>query len=171
MLYQNDTGPDKEDKIPEVLDLFTVIFNRAAAVEREPVDIGHGVLLYSSEIQLIDLTGRFPEENLSELAKRLGVTKGAVSQTVMRLEKKGCLERVTADNDRRNVSIRLTSRGEEAFKWHRRYHEAVNGILAVELSKLDERDMTNLENVLIAVGKMLESCPEVRAAITKKPLK
>jgi DNA-binding MarR family transcriptional regulator len=169
MLYQNDTEPGRDGRIPEVLDLFTVIFNRVAAVEREPVDVGHGVLLYSSEVHLIDLAGRFPEENISELAKRLGVTKGAVSQTAIRLEKKGYFERIIAENDRRNVSIRLTTRGEEAFEWHQRYHKAVNGMVAEELAKLDEKEIDNLKKVLTAVGEMLESCPEVRKNLSENP--
>lgn len=169
MLYQNDMEAGQEGRIPEILDLFNVIFNRAAAVEREPVDVGHGVLLYSSEVHLIDLAGRFPEENISEQAKRLGVTKGAVSQTAIRLEKKRYLERIIAEKDRRNVSIRLTSRGEEAFEWHQRYHKAVNSMVAEELAKLDEKEIDNLKKILTAVGEMLESCPEVRKNLSENP--
>ena len=169
MLYQNGKEPERDGAIPEILDLFTIIFNMAAAVEREPVDVGHGVLLYSSEIHLIDLAGRFPEENISETAKRLGVTKGAVSQTAIRLGKKGYLERIIAENDRRNISTRLTTRGEEAFEWHQRYHKAVNGMVAEELAKLDEKEIDNLKKVLTAVGEMLKSCPEVRKNLSENP--
>jgi transcriptional regulator, MarR family len=58
------------------------------------VDIGYGDVLSASEIHLIDIAGRYPQEKLSEIATRLGITKGAVTQMVQKLEEKGYVRRV-----------------------------------------------------------------------------
>ncbi|WP_103654399.1 MarR family winged helix-turn-helix transcriptional regulator [Agarilytica rhodophyticola] len=47
----------------------------------------------------------------SALTAYLGVTKGTVSQTINVLERKGLIQKVSAEKDRRSVSITLTQSG------------------------------------------------------------
>jgi DNA-binding MarR family transcriptional regulator len=57
------------------------------------------------------------------LADMLGVTKGAVSHIIMKLEHKGM---VIKDTDPRNLSrlmLRLTSKGERAYLHHEKLHQ------------------------------------------------
>lgn len=149
----------------EILDRLTRILNKAAAIERRPVDIGHGVLLYPSEVHLIDAAGRYPEEGVSDLAARLGITKGAVSQTAKKLEEKGYLERVRREGDGKAVLLRLTERGDEAFAWHRAYHAAVNRGIAEEMGR-DDAD--RLMALLARMEKLLDECPAVQAETIRR---
>ena len=156
---------DRADPATEVLDRLTRILNKAAAIERRPVDIGHGVLLYPSEVHLIDAAGRYPKEGVSDLAARLGVTKGAVSQTAKKLEEKGYIERVRREGDGKAVLLRLTERGLEAFAWHRAYHAAVNRGIAEEVGR-DDAD--RLMAVLARMEEMLDACPAVQAETIRR---
>ncbi|WP_269850917.1 MarR family transcriptional regulator [Methanosarcina horonobensis] len=71
-----------DEKVDSLIENGIRILNKAYALEKKPVDMGCGVLLYPSEFHLIEAAGKNPEENLTSIASRLGVTKGAISQTV-----------------------------------------------------------------------------------------
>ena len=160
---------DEDGDGQEMMDRFVRVLNMAAAIEREPVDIGHGVLLYPSEVHLIDIAGRYPDEGISRIAMRLGITKGAVSQTAKRLEEKGYLERANQEGDKKTVLLRLTIRGEVAFNWHRRYHAMVNRNLEEEIRSLSARDLENLRRFFVRVEEIFAACPSARAAIALHP--
>lgn len=151
----------------EFMDTLTRLFNKAAVIEREPVDTGDGVLLYTSEVHLIDMAGRFPEESMSALASRLGITKGAVSQTAKKLEEKGYLERINLEGNNKTVLIRLTDTGTRAFGWHRAYHAVVNNKIVQEICTLEAGDRENILKVLRQIEKIFDDCPKTRLMITQ----
>ncbi len=159
---------ESEEAATEIMDAIVRLLNKAAAIERQPVDIGHGVLLHPSEIHLIDAIGRCPDESVSEAASRLGITKGAVSQTAKRLETKGYLERANREGDRKTVVLRLTERGQEALAWHRLYHETVNRGMAETIAGFDPDAARNLRRILAELEGVLDSCPAVRKAVTER---
>lgn len=149
------------------MDILTRLFNKAAIIEREPVDTGDGILLFTSEIHLIDMAGRFPDESLTALATRLGITKGAVSQTAKKLEEKGYLERINLKGNNKTVFIRLTDAGIRAFSWHRAYHAGVNDRIAHEIASLEGKDRKNLIKILLQLERIFDDCPETRRRITR----
>ena len=51
--------------------------------------------------------------NPSQLAERLGMTRGAISKLVERLCSKALVERTTSDGDRRYQSVAFTANGEK----------------------------------------------------------
>ncbi len=51
----------------------------------------------------------------SELARRIGITRSAVSQIVAKLEKNGIVKRVGSEYDRKIAYIRLTDEAVETF--------------------------------------------------------
>jgi DNA-binding MarR family transcriptional regulator len=165
-MVNNSAKPNSAITASTILDTITRVLNKAAAIEKEPVDIGHGLLLYASEVHLIDMAGRYPEEGISQTASRPGITKGAVSQTAKKLEEKGYIERTNPEGDRKTVFIRLTERGMDAFLWHTAYHEAVNQNMAEQVEKLSPRDIDNLFSILLRMETMLDNCPVVRNKIT-----
>lgn len=148
--------------------LMTRLFNKAAAIEQEPVDTGDGVLLYTSEIHLLDLAGRFPNEGMSCLAGRLGITKGAISQTAKRLVEKGYLERVNEDGDRKTVLLRLTAAGQHAFLWHQEYHALINRRIGEEFHRLTPDEREKVFSVLARLEGVFDSCPDTRNLVTQQ---
>ncbi|WP_406657237.1 MarR family winged helix-turn-helix transcriptional regulator [Methanolobus sp. ZRKC2] len=164
---QNSNMADPEVVAGEIVDTLVRVINKASSIEKDPVDIGHGILLHPSEIHLIDMAGRFPDESVSQLASRLGITKGAVSQTAKKLEEKGYLERANKENDKKTIVLKLTGYGEDAFRWHHMYHEAMNRKMAADIEGMDHNDIENLKHVLMQFEEMLEKCPEVRKEITR----
>lgn len=161
-MINNSAKVNSSEIASDVLETMSRILNKAAAIEKEPVDIGHGILLYASEVHLIDMAGRYPEEGISQIAARLGITKGAVSQTAKKLEDKGYIERVKSSMDKKSVFLRLTEHGRDAFHWHSAYHEIVNKGIAEQVSKLSHRDVENVFSILMQMESMLDNCSAVR---------
>jgi len=79
-----------------------------------------GQRIFPSEVHLLLDLAAAPRATATELAAGLGVTKGAVSQTLARLERKGLVIR-TRDPDQRNaLRLELTARGSETVGHFRR---------------------------------------------------
>ena len=163
--YGDSVRNQSEEKFPEseITDCLIRILNKASAIERDPVDIGLGIPLYTSEVHLIDLVGRFPGETMTSYASRLGVTRGAISQTVKKLEEKGFLQRSPDENNKKNIRLLLTRMGEEAYSWHTAYHEMVQKNLASGLSGMEPGDQRVLESALRKLELVLDSCNTIRA--------
>lgn len=72
--------------------------------------------LTRAEFDSLDLLQEAGELRPSELARRLGLTTGAVTSILDRLEKARLVKRFPNPNDRRSVVIRLTKRADAAGK-------------------------------------------------------
>ena len=67
----------------------------------------------------------------SELARRIGITRSAVSQIVAKLEKNGIVKRVGSEYDRKIAYIRLTDEAQETFlQQARQANEIADRVLA-----------------------------------------
>jgi hypothetical protein len=62
------------DSFDEVVDSLVRIMNKAAAIEHQPLDIGHVVLLHASEMHFLDVAGSCQYEGFSQIASRLGIS-------------------------------------------------------------------------------------------------
>ena len=77
----------------------------------------------------------------SELAKRLGVTRSAISQIVMKLENKGIVKRVPSKTDKKIAYVRLSDAAESAFE---RHCLCANRFMQEVISEFGEERMNNL---------------------------
>ena len=103
------------------------ISNKLIFLEKKSIVKHGGLKLYPSEIHLIDVIAKGQDINASKMAARLGVTKGAVSQTLTRLEKKGILNKSKDPQNKNELTVYFTPLGksvlEEQIKLRTRFHE------------------------------------------------
>lgn len=96
-----------------------------------------------SEILMVSELVRAEEEGrkviASDLAKALGVTRSAVSQTLAKLEKKGTVRRFS--DGRGGVSVELTDRAHEEYEQRRRL---LGDFLAPVVERLGEEPVRQL---------------------------
>jgi DNA-binding MarR family transcriptional regulator len=85
-------------------------------------DFGTGIPLFRKEIHILQAIGRYPKINITALAEYMRVTKGAVSQTVTRLIKKGMIRKQYAEDSKKEVVLELTDRGWVGFQNHEKFH-------------------------------------------------
>lgn len=124
---------------------FHRIMNKMMMIEKTPRTFGTEFLLYPSEIHTIEAIGNNPGVNVTELAKRQGVTKGAVSQLIARLVKKDLVIKMKDMNNDRGVFLKLSKSGEKAFVAHKDFHSKVHSPLKefVEKSSRENLDFVD----------------------------
>ncbi|MGQ9621686.1 MAG: MarR family winged helix-turn-helix transcriptional regulator [Bacteroidales bacterium] len=97
-------------EVQELIDQFLRILHLYSVITRKPKDYGTGDMLYFTEVHTIEMVGRNREINITKLAELMGVTKGAISQTITKLMAKGMIMRIKTTN-RKEVSLSLTEKG------------------------------------------------------------
>ncbi|QSX05574.1 winged helix-turn-helix transcriptional regulator [Sedimentibacter sp. zth1] len=75
-----------------------------------------------TEIHIIENIGIGSERNMSDTAKNVKVTSGTLTIAINNLIRKGYVERRRSETDRRVVKIKLTEKGDEAFRLHDSFH-------------------------------------------------
>lgn len=110
----------------EAEEVIVRLLNCYTGLQRTKHEYCPGVELYPSEIHAIECIALTSTINLTELSKKLGLTRGAVSKGVLKLEKMGLVRRYKYVSNQKEVYLHLTERGVEACEGHRRYHESMN---------------------------------------------
>ena len=113
---------DNSQELLKIRQAFLRVVNKLNTIEKTPHSYGTDELLYASEMTAIETLGYQPGLNVTEFAHKHGITKGAVSQLVKKLEKKGLVERHQSPSNRKEVLLKLTTKGEIAFHRHRLFH-------------------------------------------------
>jgi len=104
---------DKE--IQELIDQFLRILHLYSLITRKPKDYGTGDMLYFTEVHTLAMIGRQGEVNITRLAELMGVTKGAISQTISKLTAKGLILRKQNKN-KKEVFLNLTDKGLTVYR-------------------------------------------------------
>ncbi len=138
---------DKKEYL-EVGDLFYRVLSKYMASERVPKSFGIKQKLYPSEIHMIHGIGRHPDINVTELAKFLGITKGAVPKMIKKLKSKGLVESFNGHKNRKQVHLRLTIDGTKAHKGYLQYHEKRNGLLKRYYDRLSKEEIATITKML-----------------------
>jgi DNA-binding MarR family transcriptional regulator len=86
------------------------------------LSFGTGVLMHTKEIHTIQAIGRHSGINVTKLAEHTGVTKGAVSQTINKLVRKGLVRKKHLPGNAKEVVLELTDLGWTGFHNHEKFH-------------------------------------------------
>jgi len=138
------------------------IVYKLAELDKKVRNYGTDIPLHVSEIHMIQEIKNSNGSHISEIARKLDVTRGAVSQIIMKLERKGFVRKeVDSENKLKLVPV-LTEKGETADSNHKKYHEVFNNSIKEILKKtnIDERKV--IKNFLLDVE---EKCKELEEFI------
>ncbi len=117
----------------EINDFFVDVFNKISIAEGKIFD----KTIYSNvsikEAHVIETIVLLMNENkntMTNIANKLKISVGALTTTIKTLTKKGYVERICNENDRRIVNIIVTSKGEEVNKIHDNFHNELIDCIA-----------------------------------------
>ena len=132
------------------------VINKTIFKEKKKIFKFKGVSLYPSEVHLMLVIKNDIDTNATEIAKQLGLTKGAVSQTLLRLEKKGILIKAKDPYNKNELTLSFTDFGEKAYALCQ--SSQVSFIEAHEeyLAKLDSKQKEVILDFLIHMEKTLD---------------
>ena len=129
------------------------LFNHVMDVESQAVITKEYEDITNNDMHIIEAVGIDEPRNMSDIAKRLGVTVGTLTTNMNGLDKKGYITRRRSDKDKRVVYITLTERGKKAFFHHRDFHK--NMIKSVVVG-LDDDEKRLLYRCLIKLDAFFE---------------
>jgi DNA-binding MarR family transcriptional regulator len=92
------------------------VINKIIFSEKKKVMKFKGISLYPSEIHLLLVIKNDIDSNATKISKQLGLTKGAISQTLSRLEKKGIILKAKDPYNKNELNLSLTDLGKEAYE-------------------------------------------------------
>ena len=136
----------------QVNEYLTSIFNNVLVIEEVSLRGSRFKDISIKEMHTIDVIGKFPEATPIKVSKELMVTLGTVTTSLNNLERKGYVERIRSDQDRRVVYLHLTKKGRLVHRLHKRFHKAmvekiIDGMSSEEIEVMD-RGLTNLYQFL-----------------------
>jgi DNA-binding MarR family transcriptional regulator len=143
----------KQETFKNIGETFNRIINKFSSIEKRPRDFGIGDLLYPSEIHNIEIIGRNPGINVTNLAKKLGVTKGAVSQIVNKLERKKLVAKFRESNNEKEVMLKLQKKGGIAFDGHEAFHAKFYSEIMDEVDDISPEQIQFFQRILDKIDK------------------
>ncbi len=150
--YYTLTMADMNEKIGKQVDQ---VINKIIFKEKKKIFTIEDVSLYPSEVHLLLVIKNELDTNATEIAKQLNLTKGAVSQTLLRLEKKGIIVKTKDPYKKNELNISLTQFGEKAYKICQSGHEAFMKAIEAYLIELNTREREVVFNFLIQMEKAM----------------
>ena len=106
----------------EILQKLEKVIVMAESMHTPSLSFGTGILMHTKEIHTVQAIGRHSGINVTKLAEQAGVTKGAVSQTINKLVRKGLVRKTHAPGNEKEVILELTDLGWVGFQNHEKFH-------------------------------------------------
>ncbi len=124
------------------------IIHKYNQVENKKRYYGSDALLTRTEIHTIVVIGENLGINVTTLAQIKGITKGAASQMVYKLVKKGFVKKAISPDSDTEVCLTLTEKGNVAFGHHMEYHRTANDQFFVILKNMPDEIADQLQAIL-----------------------
>lgn len=135
---------------------FYAISNKLNQIRNTPVKFSGGVSVNSAGLSLIYAVATNPGANMSEIGTVLGLTKGAVSQMVTKLQAKGLIEKLQGKDSGKNVMLMLTDEGRrinnEQLVIRRKMAVGIENIV----KKYSDSDIELIRGFLCEIGNFME---------------
>ncbi len=130
--------------------------NKYNVLVKNPMDYGTGDLLYPSEMHALEVIGKDPGVNVTGIARALGVTKGAVSQTIRKLVGKKLIKRLRDETNGKAVLLILDERGKMALEAHERFHAGYEAEIRREFGDLGPEEIAFIRDVFLKLEESVD---------------
>ncbi|TCL59725.1 MarR family transcriptional regulator [Hydrogenispora ethanolica] len=136
-----------QEQLQKLTQQFSRIMNKYSTGEKRAHDYGIGNRLFRSEVHTIAAIGDHQNINVTELALLLGITKGAVSQVIDKLVKKGFVNKTFAAPGTNEVALTLTEQGLTIHQKHQEYHAKMYSEIAQLLADCSDEQISFLGKI------------------------
>lgn len=147
--------------VNEINSYLVTIFNDVLMIEEKTLQSSRFKDVSIKEMHTIEAVGMYHQHTTSEVAKKLGVTAGTLTVSVNNLVRKGYVERIRTDSDRRVVKLALTPNGRLLYRLHDKFHRDMVKETIAEMDKeQSEILMIGLKNLHEFLERTKEQLPE-----------
>lgn len=129
-------------------ELLVDLFNYILLIEEKNLR-DQGVKLSMTEVHILEAIEKSESKMMSAVAKSLMVTQGTLTVSTSKLVKKGYVERVKDERDKRIVRLKLTDKANQVLEIHDNFHEEMIDKLLNELDLHKEVELIqSLRNLM-----------------------
>lgn len=121
-------------------ELLVNLFNNILAIEENNLRKAN-VEISMTEVHILEAIVKSESNMMSAVAKYLMVTQGTLTVSVSKLEKKGYVERIKDDEDRRVVRLLITDKAKEVLEVHDEFHAQMINKVVNELDIEEEQEL------------------------------
>lgn len=132
------------------------LVTKLSEIDKQTSYYGTDKQLFYAEIHIIKTIKENEGIHVTGIAKKLGVTKGAVSQIIMKLQKKDMIIKEIDPNNLSKLVLRLTTKGETAYVHHEKIHQEFDNIVNKVLKDSSEEQKIFLKNFLNTLDKKID---------------
>lgn len=145
----------KQDELPYLIELFLKILHLYSVINRKPKDYGTGDMLYLAEIHTIRIVGMNEKINMTRLSDLMGVTKGAISQTIRKLVGKNLIVKENTNN-RKEFTLRLSEKGKKVFRGQESFQHELFSFAETLYDEAKPSDRELVKRLFIAISANME---------------
>ena len=133
------------DAYKSINNLIVHLFSDILKLEENAVITEEFKDLTNNDMHIIEAVGLGEGSNMSMIARKLGITVGSLTTSMNSLVNKKYVVRERSEADRRIVYIRLTPKGEKAYRHHEEFHKKM---VESVVEKLSEEEVKALSKAL-----------------------
>ena len=153
---------DMSVEFEQIMQKFDRVLMTMESIHSPSFSFGTGVLMYRREIHTIQAIGRNPGINVTTLAEHMGVTKGAVSQIIKKLNKKGLVRKTHAIGNAKEAILELTELGWTGFHNHEKFHMDTLAIARDYFGNQLENKLEMINTVMTDINAILNEYEKMK---------
>lgn len=131
-------------------DILVHLFNEIWSLEEKAIITEEFKDMTNNDMHIIEAIGLGEGNNMSTIAKKLKITVGSLTTSMNSLVNKKYAVRERSEVDRRVVYIRLTKKGEKAYKHHADFHKQMTDAV---INELEDEEIQVLDKTLKGLAK------------------
>jgi DNA-binding MarR family transcriptional regulator len=132
------------DDYQKIMEKMAALQYKINCNDKQPKSFGTTVLLYQSEIHLIDAIGIDNEINASQLSDKLSISNGAITQVADKLLRKKLIEKYKKEANKKEVYFKLTGQGRVAYESHQEFHRNLSEKIITYLKGLSREQIEGI---------------------------
>lgn len=122
------------DIVSALNEMLVKLFRNINVIEERAICTGEYQDITANDMHVIEAIGTEEAKNMTRVARSLEVTTGTLTIAINSLVKKGYVNRVRSEEDRRVVLISLSEKGKRAYLHHRQFHDQMIDVVVEELT-------------------------------------
>lgn len=138
-------------------DILVHLFNEIWELEEKAIITEEYKDISNNDMHIIEVIGLGKGNNMSAIAKKLNITVGSLTTSMNSLVNKKYAVRIRSEEDRRVVYIRLTKKGEKAYRHHEDFHTQMTQAV---VDKLTEEEIPVLLKTLNGLSEFFRNYHE-----------
>jgi len=144
----------RHEKFYDLMNIIYDVYDKISLYEKHPRKYGTDDLLSMIEAHTIEMIGKNEEITASVIAEKMYKTKGAVSQLIDKLVKKGLVEKKEHLNDSRKFILELTENGKIVFFHHEQKDKIAFDRYLARLDNCSDKDFEKCKYILCKIFKL-----------------